>query len=75
MKFIIIHLIKFYQFFISPLLGNNCRFSPTCSQYTKECFEVYSPIKAFCLSLVRICKCHPFHSGGYDPVQKEHSKK
>ena len=63
-----IYLIKFYQFFISPMLGNNCRFNPSCSQYSIECFNHYHMPKAFWFSLVRVSKCHPFHKGGNDPI-------
>ncbi|MCM2350274.1 MAG: membrane protein insertion efficiency factor YidD [Bacteriovoracaceae bacterium] len=61
-------LIKFYQIFISPLLGQNCRFYPSCSQYSRECFKKFSFGKALWYSCRRICKCHPYHPGGYDPV-------
>lgn len=68
MKNLFLALIRFYQLAISPYLGRNCRFSPTCSCYSKECFEHFPVYKALWYSLVRILKCHPFHSGGYDPV-------
>lgn len=68
MKKIIIYLIKFYQKYISPFLGKNCRFYPTCSTYAKEAIENYGIIKGSMLSIKRISKCHPFNSGGYDPI-------
>lgn len=68
MKKIFIALIRFYQVFISPFLGRNCRFHPTCSEYSKQCFEKFPPQRALFLSTKRICKCHPFSKGGYDPV-------
>jgi uncharacterized protein len=63
-------IIKFYQIFISPVFGQKCRFYPSCSYYSKECFEKFSFPKALWYSFRRICKCHPFHPGGYDPVDR-----
>jgi len=62
-------MIKLYQKFISPLLGSNCRFLPTCSQYSLEAIDKYGAIKGGFLSVKRISKCHPFHPGGYDPLE------
>ncbi len=67
-KKIFIKLIKAYQYFISPLLKKNCKFIPSCSSYAIEAFKKHGILKAFFLSLVRICKCQPFCKGGYDPV-------
>jgi putative membrane protein insertion efficiency factor len=53
---------------ISPWLGSNCRFNPTCSQYAKESFEKLPLHTAFIKSIIRISKCHPWHPGGNDPV-------
>ncbi len=61
-------LIRFYQFFISPLLGANCRYIPTCSAYALEAVEKYGSLKGSALALKRVLRCHPFHAGGYDPV-------
>jgi len=69
MKSIIIFLIKGYQKFISPSLGKNCRFHPTCSSYCMSAFEKYNFFKASYLSIKRIIKCHPFHPGGWDPLK------
>lgn len=68
MRRLAIGVIKFYQYAISPLMGNNCRFHPTCSQYAKEAFEGYGFFKGGYLTVLRLVKCHPFHPGGYDPV-------
>lgn len=68
MKKVLLALIKVYQRLISPLLGQNCRFHPSCSQYSYECFESFPAHKALWYSCTRICKCHPFHPGGSDPV-------
>lgn len=61
-------LIRFYQKWLSPMLGTNCRFQPTCSTYAKEAIEEHGSLKGTWLGTQRICKCHPLHSGGYDPV-------
>jgi hypothetical protein len=63
-------LIRGYRFFISPLLGPCCRFVPSCSQYAYEAIEHYGPIKGGILAVRRLLRCHPFHTGGYDPVVK-----
>ena len=68
LKKIVLFLIKFYQICISPFLGKNCRFIPTCSAYTYEAIEIHGIIKGIYLGVRRIIKCHPFHEGGYDPV-------
>lgn len=69
LKFLLISLIHFYQIFISPLLGNNCRYYPTCSQYAIEAIEKKGVIKGSWMAVKRICRCHPWHDGGYDPVK------
>lgn len=66
---IVIHLIKLYQRYISPLLGNNCRFIPTCSEYTRQAVDKYGIIKGSLKAIKRILKCHPFNDGGYDPLK------
>ncbi len=57
---ILVFIIKFYQYLISPLLGNNCRFLPTCSEYFVEALKSQGTIRGFKLGLKRILKCHPF---------------
>ncbi|NOQ34686.1 MAG: membrane protein insertion efficiency factor YidD [Methylococcaceae bacterium] len=71
MRFLLIGFIKFYQFFISPLLGNHCRFHPSCSSYALEALEVHGAFKGSYLTVKRLLKCHPFHAGGLDPVPDE----
>ena len=68
-KNIAISLINLYKYLISPLLGNNCRYIPTCSEYTKESIIKYGVVKGFWLGLKRIAKCHPWGKGGYDPIK------
>ncbi len=66
-------IITLYQKLLSPLLGSNCRFYPTCSQYALTCFQNFSWYKALYFSFKRIIKCHPYHDGGHDPVNlKDH---
>ncbi len=61
-------LVKIYQVTLSPLLGSNCRFSPTCSNYAIEAIRVHGPLKGSILAMKRIIKCHPFNKGGVDQV-------
>jgi uncharacterized protein len=76
MRKLVVALIKGYQYAISPLLGSNCRFHPSCSNYAEEAFRRFGVIKGGYLTVIRIVKCQPFHSGGYDPVLPvEHSGK
>ncbi len=67
-----IFLIKIYKKFISPYLGDNCRFYPTCSEYAEECFKSFNIFKALYLSAYRIIRCNPFSKGGCDPVVHKH---
>ncbi len=63
-----IKVVRFYQLGISPYLGGNCRFQPTCSQYTIEAIDKYGLIKGAYLGSKRIGRCHPFGGSGYDPL-------
>lgn len=67
-KSICLFLIWYYQNGISPWLGANCRYRPTCSAYAREAIEKYGAIKGSWLAVKRIARCHPGHPGGYDPV-------
>lgn len=68
MKFILLLLLRFYRKAISPYLGNNCRFHPTCSVYAMQAIAKYGAIKGSWLAIKRIGKCHPLHPGGIDEV-------
>jgi putative membrane protein insertion efficiency factor len=61
-------LIRFYQKAISPMLGANCKYRPTCSAYTYEAIQKYGPIKGTWMGMKRIARCRPGVPGGYDPV-------
>jgi putative membrane protein insertion efficiency factor len=64
---LLISLIRLYQRTVSPLLGPVCRFEPSCSSYAAVCIERHGALRGSLLSAVRLCKCHPFHPGGFDP--------
>jgi len=66
-------LVKFYQWFISPLTPGSCRHVPTCSQYTVEALREWGALQGLWLALKRFGKCHPWGSHGYDPVPKKES--
>ncbi|MGB2241963.1 MAG: membrane protein insertion efficiency factor YidD [Porticoccaceae bacterium] len=74
MRSLLIGLIKLYQYLLSPFLGQNCRFHPTCSQYAVEAINEHGVLKGGYLSMRRIIKCHPFNEGGLDPVPKKQDK-
>ena len=63
-----IFLIRFYQLVISPIIGSNCRYLPTCSEYSIESFKSFGLIKGLYLTIKRIGKCHPLGGHGYDPI-------
>ena len=69
--YLLIKLIKTYKFLISPLLGNSCRYFPTCSDYSIEALKTFGFFKGALFSLKRIFSCHPWSNGGFDPVEKE----
>lgn len=69
MKRILIYLIEKYQKYISPMLGNNCKYYPSCSEYTKKAIEKYGALKGIFYGLKRILRCNPFSKGGYDPLK------
>lgn len=68
MRTVLLIAIRFYQRWISPLLGSQCRFYPTCSHYAAEAIERYGALKGAWLAVRRILRCHPWHPGGFDPV-------
>ncbi|HXU40385.1 MAG TPA: membrane protein insertion efficiency factor YidD [Blastocatellia bacterium] len=69
MKVVLIFFIRGYRLLISPLLPPSCRFTPTCSEYAMQAIEKYGALRGAYLGARRLLRCHPFHSGGYDPVK------
>jgi len=72
MRHVIRFLIRAYQLGISPWLGAHCRFYPSCSAYTLEAVAEHGSVRGSWLGVKRLARCHPFHSGGYDPVPHAH---
>lgn len=68
MKSLLIALVRFYQYVISPLIGPRCRFQPTCSQYAVEALQRHGALRGGWLTLRRLGRCHPWGDSGYDPV-------
>ena len=74
-SYILIKLIKGYKFFISPLLGNSCRYLPSCSEYSIDALKEFGLLKGILISLKRILSCHPIKflggNDGFDPVKRK----
>lgn len=68
MKYLLIALVRGYQYAISPFLGRSCRYVPSCSEYTVEAVQKHGAFWGGWLGVKRVCRCHPWHPGGYDPV-------
>jgi putative membrane protein insertion efficiency factor len=68
MKPLLLALIRFYQYAISPLLGRRCRFFPSCSEYAVEALQKHGALTGTWLALKRLSHCHPWNPGGFDPV-------
>lgn len=64
---VLIALVRVYQIFLSPIVGRQCRFQPTCSHYFIGAVRKYGAVRGSLRGMARICRCHPFHPGGYDP--------
>jgi len=67
---LLVGFLRGYQYLISPLLGNHCRFYPSCSHYAIEAIETHGVVRGTRLALRRLLRCHPWHPGGYDPVPR-----
>ncbi len=63
-----VSVIRLYQRAISPFLPPSCRFYPTCSDYSAQAVARYGPLRGGWLAAARLCRCHPWHAGGYDPL-------
>jgi putative membrane protein insertion efficiency factor len=68
MRQLLIYFIKLYRLLLSPFLGRNCRFYPTCSNYAIEAIDEHGALHGSILTVKRLGKCHPWHDGGFDPV-------
>ncbi|QEL66595.1 hypothetical protein OTERR_31190 [Oryzomicrobium terrae] len=68
MRFLLIGLVRIYQYALSPFLGRSCRFVPSCSEYMIESLQRHGVVKGLWLGTRRVCRCHPWHPGGHDPV-------
>ncbi|MHA4868396.1 membrane protein insertion efficiency factor YidD [Duganella sp. PWIR1] len=68
MKTVLRFLLRFYQLAISPMMTPSCRFHPSCSNYALEALQVHGAAKGSLLAVKRVCRCHPWHPGGVDPV-------
>jgi uncharacterized protein len=68
MKVLLLLMLRGYQYAIRPMLGANCRFYPSCSDYAREAIERHGALKGAGLALRRVGRCHPYHPGGFDPV-------
>ncbi len=68
MKTILLALIRAYQYTLRPMLGSNCRFYPSCSDYAREAIGKHGALRGLWLAVKRVGKCHPYHPGGFDPV-------
>ena len=75
MKSVLLVLIDGYRLLLSPFFGTQCRFYPTCSAYAREAIAVHGPLRGSWLAVKRISKCHPWHSGGVDPVPPSQQKR
>jgi putative membrane protein insertion efficiency factor len=74
MRTLLTLIVRFYRYFISPMLGVNCRFFPSCSCYAEEALHQHGALRGSYLTLRRLLRCHPWHAGGYDPVPPNNMK-
>ena len=72
MKSLLLLLLRAYKLGISPLLGQHCRFYPSCSEYAQQAITAHGALHGSLLAGKRLCKCHPWHPGGVDPVPEIH---
>jgi len=75
MQTVLFALLRFYKVAVSPLLGNRCRFYPSCSDYAREAIQYHGAARGTYLAARRICRCHPFSAGGIDLVPPPTSEK
>ncbi|MBV1961682.1 MAG: membrane protein insertion efficiency factor YidD [Immundisolibacteraceae bacterium] len=70
-KSFLITAVKGYRYFLSPWLASSCRFYPTCSEYSLQCLQRFSVLKAISLTIKRLLRCHPWSAGGSDPIPEQ----
>lgn len=68
MKSVLLGFIRLYQFLLSPWVGNQCRFYPTCSEYARQAIDDHGALRGSWLAVRRLSRCHPWQEGGFDPV-------
>ena len=68
MKTLLLAVLRAYQYVLRPMLGANCRFYPSCSDYAREAIERHGALRGTLLAARRLSRCHPWHPGGHDPV-------
>jgi putative membrane protein insertion efficiency factor len=69
MRFLVLDILTFYKWVVSPFLPPACRFEPTCSEYARQAVEKYGALRGTWMGLRRILRCQPFCKGGHDPVR------
>ncbi len=74
MRSLMLFLINIYRWFLSPLLGSNCRYYPSCSQYTHDAIRAHGAVRGSWLAAKRIGRCHPWAEGGHDPIPGNEEK-
>ena len=74
MKMLLVWILRGYQILLSPMLGQRCRFYPTCSNYAIEALRTHGAARGSLLAARRVCKCHPWNEGGVDLVPPAHDK-
>ena len=74
MNTLLVWILRAYQLLLSPMLGQNCRFYPSCSNYAIEAIRTHGSARGSLLAARRLCRCHPWNAGGNDPVPPAHHK-
>jgi uncharacterized protein len=69
MRKLIVSILRFYKWTLSPMLPSACRYHPSCSDYMRQAVEKYGAARGVWMGIKRIARCHPFHAGGLDPVR------